>query len=99
MKSNPYFAAAATVVPPSRMGKTLFTPQEEGESFEEVQARHAKAQADFDKTAPKWKWEDFGACNAKSEVVWKGDKCGKWASSLKRDVKAALLGDDEVDGV
>lgn len=96
MQSNPYFAMAASVVPPSRMGKTLYTPQEEGESFEAVQSRHAQAQAEHEKTAPKWKWEDFGACHAKSEVVWKHDKCEKWGSTLKREAKTAIFGDEIV---
>lgn len=99
MKSNPYFMMAASVVPPSRMGRTLYTPQADGESFEAVQERHGRVQAEHEKTAPKWRWEDFGACRKKQEVVWKGDKCEAWGSTLKRDVKAALLGDDEVEGV
>jgi hypothetical protein len=98
MKSNPYFTAAAQVVPPSRMGRTLYTPPTEGESFEDVQSRHGQAQAQFEKNAPNWKWEDFGACRFESKLVWKGDTCKAWKSALGREVKAALLGEDD-DGV
>ena len=85
MKANPYFAAAATVVPPSRMGRTLYTPQREDESAEDVQARHAKVESEFAK-----QWNEGKAAEDEEEK-----KCDSWKSSLKREVKTALLGEDE----
>lgn len=81
MRSNPYFFAAASVVSPAEMSRKV-----KDVDTGEKEPLPPKADA--------WKWEDFGLCRKRDEVVWRGDHCADWKSSMSRALREALFGDE-----